>query len=293
MKIIFKLLFLSVVVFLFSACEKDENKIYLEGGTAPVLTSSTTGTTLQLSFANKDMPAMVLNWTNPDYRFTTGVSSQNVTYQIEIDTVGANFTNPAKKTIAVSNSLSQSFTQNEFNDILLNQLNLKAGMAHNVEIRVTSTLANSSAKLTSNVLKYTVTPYALPPKIAPPTSQKLFIVGGATPGGWNNPVPVPTQEFKKISETIYEISVSLKSGESYLLLPVNGSWDVKYGALGGNNSNNPMEDDFRMGGGDLIAPPTTGTYKITVDFQRGKYYTWDLPLCLKPHHLSMAISKCL
>jgi hypothetical protein len=271
MKIIFKLLFLSVVVFLFSACEKDENKIYLEGGTAPVLTSSTTGTTLQLSFANKDMPAMVLNWTNPDYRFTTGVSSQNVTYQIEIDTVGANFTNPAKKTIAVSNSLSQSFTQNEFNDILLNQLNLKAGMAHNVEIRVTSTLANSSAKLTSNVLKYTVTPYALPPKIAPPTSQKLFIVGGATPGGWNNPVPVPTQEFKKISETIYEISVSLKSGESYLLLPVNGSWDVKYGALGGNNSNNPMEDDFRMGGGDLIAPPTTGTYKITVDFQRGKF----------------------
>ncbi len=271
MKIIFKLLFLSVVVFLFSACEKDENKIYLEGGTAPVLTSSTTGTTLQLSFANKDMPAMVLNWTNPDYRFTTGVSSQNVTYQIEIDTVGANFTNPAKKTIAVSNSLSQSFTQNEFNDILLNQLNLKAGMAHNVEIRVTSTLANSSAKLTSNVLKYTVTPYALPPKIAPPASQKLFIVGGATPGGWNNPVPVPTQEFKKISETIYEISVSLKSGESYLLLPVNGSWDVKYGALGGNNSNNPMEDDFRMGGGDLIAPPTTGTYKITVDFQRGKF----------------------
>jgi hypothetical protein len=121
------------------------------------------------------------------------------------------------------------------------------------------------------VLKYTVTPYALPPKIAPPTSQKLFIVGGATPGGWNNPVPVPTQEFKKISETIYEISVSLKSGESYLLLPVNGSWDVKYGALGGNNSNNPMEDDFRMGGGDLIAPPTTGTYKITVDFQRGKF----------------------
>jgi hypothetical protein len=271
MKIIFKLLFLSVVVFLFSACEKDENKIYLEGGTAPVLTSSTTGTTLQLSFANKDMPAMVLNWTNPDYRFTTGVSSQNVTYQIEIDTVGANFTNPAKKTIAVSNSLSQSFTQNEFNDILLNQLNLKAGMAHNVEIRVTSTLANSSAKLTSNVLKYTVTPYALPPKIAPPTSQKLFIVGGATPGGWNNPVPVPTQEFKKISETIYEISVSLKSGESYLLLPVNGSWDVKYGANGGNNSNNPIEDDFKMGGGDLIAPPTTGTYKITVDFQRGKF----------------------
>lgn len=135
MKFISQLNVLFILLIVFSACEKDENRIYFEGGTPPVLTSSVTSTTLPLSFANQDNQGLKLSWTNPDYNFTTGVSSQNVTYQIEIDTAGANFTNPAKKTIALTNSLSQSFTQSELNDFLLNQLNLKAGMAHNIEIR--------------------------------------------------------------------------------------------------------------------------------------------------------------
>ena len=56
-----------------------------------------------------------------------------------------------------------------------------------------------------------------------------------------------------------------------MFLPVNGSWNTKYGGIGANNTNNPNEDDFREGGGDLKAPPISGTYKIEVDFQRGKY----------------------
>ena len=286
MKIISKLLFLSLLFFVFSACEKDENKIYLEGGTAPALTSSVTGNTLSLSFADKDNMAMALNWTNPEYRFTTGVSSQSVTYQIEIDTVGANFTNPNKQTISISNNLSQSFTQGEFNDFLLNQLVLKPGMPHQIEMRVVSILAGNAARLNSNVLKYTVTPYAIPPKVNPPGTAvgnpptdwmngRLFIVGNATPGGdatgWNNPVPVPSQEFKKLSSTQYEITIQLYGGKSYLLLPINGDWGIKYGAMGGNGSNNPNGDDFKEGGGDLISPPATGNYKIVVDFQRGKF----------------------
>lgn len=271
MKQISKLLFFAVVLSVIVwSCEKDENKIYLEGGTAPVLSSSVS-TTIPLSFANAAQQAIKLSWTNPDYRFSTGTSSHDVTYQIEIDTVGANFTNPNKKTIAVSKELTWSATQSEFNDFLLNQLVLKPGMAHNIEIRVVSNLANGSASLTSNLLKYTVTPYAIPPKVAPPASGKLFIVGNATPGGWNNPVPVPTQEFKKLSETMFEITLDLTGGNSYLLLPVNGDWGVKYGAMGGNHSNNPESDDFKMNGGDLLAPAASGNYKIVVDFQRGKF----------------------
>lgn len=286
MKNIFKSLVLSsLLVTTLWSCEKDENKDYYEGGTPPVLTASV-NTTIPLADATKGNEAISLSWTNPDYKFTTGLSSQNVTYQLEIDTTGANFTNPKKVTVSVNNDLSKRFTQGELNDFLLNTLVLKPGQPHNIEFRVTSTLINNSVPLYSNVLKYVITPYAIPPKVTPPGTPvgnpptdwingHLYIIGNATPGGdatgWNNPVPVPSQEFTKISSTLYEITIALIGGKNYLLLPVNGDWAVKYGAMGANSSNNPDGDDFKMGGGDLISPAASGNYKIVVDFQRGKF----------------------
>jgi len=270
-----KLAILSILLLgLVWSCKKDENRITYDNGTPPVLTSSVTGS-IPLSFANKDQQAIKLMWTNPDYQFTTGLNSQNVNYKVEIDTTGSNFTNPARKVISISNDLSLTLTQNDLNDYLLNQLVLVPGMSHNVEIRVTSSLVTDAIPLKSNVLKFTVTPYAIPPKVTPPASGELYIVGNATPGGdatgWNNPVPVPSQRFTKVNTTFYTLTVPLIADKSYLFLPVNGSWATKYGGIGANNTNNVNEDDFREGGGDLKAPPISGTYKIEVDFQRGKY----------------------
>lgn len=268
-----KLLTFFLSSFFFIAlwsCKKEENKVYLEGGTPPVLTSSISGN-IPLAFTNKDQQAVKLSWTNPDYKFTTGTSSQSVSYQVEIDTTGSNFSNPNRKILSISNDLSLTLTQDQLNDYLLNQLQLNTTMTHNVEMRVRSTLAGAAAPLFSNVLKFTVKPYAIPPKVAPPASGKLFIVGSATPGGWNNPVPVPSQEFIQKSSTLYEIIVPIIGGNSYLLLPVNGDWGAKYGGIGGNNSNNVNGDDFKANGGDLLAPAASGNYKIEVDFQRGKF----------------------
>jgi len=274
-----KLLLLLWSSLLFAvACKKEENKIFYEDGTNPVLTSSPTGT-IPLSFANKDQEAIKLAWTNPDYKFTTGLSSQNVTYQIEIDTTGANFTNPKRKIISISQDLSLSISQNDLNDYLLNQLQLTTAVSHNIEMRVTSTIG-TAVPLFSNVLKFTVIPYAIPPKVTPPSTGQLYIVGNATPGGdatgWNNPVPVPSQKFTQISTTVYEITISLIGDKSYLFLPENGSWTVKYGGVGANNANNVNGDDFKAGGGDMKAPAVSGNYKIQVDFQRGKFIVTKL-----------------
>ena len=276
MKQVFKLLSFSMLFAIaFSACKKDENQIFYEGGTSPLLTSSiATNSTVPLNFIDKDKELMKIMWTNPNYKFTTGLSSQDVNYTIEIDTTGANFTNPKKKSIVISKDLNQSFTVGNFNDYLLNGLELNTTMNHNIEIRVKANVtANSvSTALYSNTLKYVFKPYAIPPKVAPPASNKLFMVGNATPGGWNNPVPTPTQEFTQISPTLYQIaSLSLTGGNSYLLLPVNGDWSAKYGGLGGNNSNNPDGDEFKPNGGDLLAPAASGNYKIVVNFQTGKF----------------------
>jgi hypothetical protein len=271
MKLISKMLLLSALVAgAFGSCKKDEVKVLFEGGTPPVLTASTTAT-IPMAFANAGKEAVKLSWTNPNYTFTTGVSSQDVSYQLQIDTTGANFTNPKMKTLSISKELSYTLTQGELNDYLLNTIELKPGMVHNLEFRIKSVLGQNVVPLFSNVLKFRVTPYAIPPKVDPPASGELYAVGSATPGGWNNPVPAPAQKFKKVSETLYELTINMVGGGSYLLLPVNGSWDAKFGATGANNTNNVNGDDFKAGGGDMLAPAASGRFKITVDFQRGKF----------------------
>lgn len=269
MKKLSKLIFIPLLTLItVLSCSKKENQLVYEGGTEPVLSASTS--TITLSFATSTQEAVKLMWTNPNYMFNTGVSSQDVTYHVEIDKGGANFGSSNKQTVVVSKDLSLSLGVGLLNDYLLNQLQLTPAVQSEIEIRVKASLGNRGTELISNTLKYNVTPYAIPPKVNPPATGKLFIVGSATAGGWNNPVPVPSQEFTQISPTLYEITVTLTGGQSYLWLPENGVW-AKYGGLGDNNTNDPIEGEFKAEGSDMLAPPATGDYKIEVDFQRGKY----------------------
>jgi hypothetical protein len=92
------------------------------------------------------------------------------------------------------------------------------------------------------------------------------MVGDATPGGWNNPVPTPSQQFTETSLGVFELTVSLTANKSFLFLPVNGDWSHKVGGLVANNNTNNVSGDFlRAEGSDLKAPATDGTYKITVN----------------------------
>lgn len=266
----FAFLLLSLTALIWS-CDKDENKIYFEGGTAPVLTASSTE--IPLSFATSADEAVTFSWGNPNYKFTTGVSSQNVSYVLEIDTTGANFTNPNKKSIAISQELSQTLSQATFNDYLLNQLVLKPGVSHNIDVRIKSTLGNNSATLYSNVLKFTVTPFAIPPKVTPPATGELWIIGNAVASGWTNPLPAPydvTQKFTKVSETLYELTVPFVGGGGYKIIQTNGVWNTQYHALDGSVLTG---GDFEMKDSDpqFPGPAAAGTYKVTIDFQRGKY----------------------
>src|SRR5438128_5737676 len=101
MKKIFKyFLAVTALAVIFTACKKDENKITLEGGTAPVLKSSYTAPVV-LTFAGANNTVLRFDWTNPNYKFTTGTSSQDVSYTLEVDTTGANFTNPKIQSVSV------------------------------------------------------------------------------------------------------------------------------------------------------------------------------------------------
>jgi len=273
MKQLLKIVFLSSLLFtVINSCKKDENKVFLQDSKNPVLTASSA--TINLAFVNADKEAVKFSWTNPDYRFTTGISSQDVSYLVEIDKKGANFNGAGKQTVAVSKELTLSLLTSQLNDYLLNQLQLQPGVAADIEVRVKASM-NGAATVISNTLSYKITPYAIPPKVDPPTTNKLFITGSATPAGWQcacGEAENTAQQFTKVSATLYELpSITLTGGGSYLLLPKYADWGAKYGFTGGNNANNVNGDDFKANGGDILAPAATGNYKISVDFQRGKF----------------------
>jgi len=269
-------------IFIFSAfilsgmwaCKKDEHRVIFQGGTAPVLSASVADS-VPLSYASQDNDGLQLSWTNPNYQFNTGISSLDVNYTIEIDTAGANFTNPNREVLSLGTDLSRDFTQSAFNDYLLNQLQLKPAISHNIEVRVTASLVSGAQPLVSNVLKFIVTPFAIPPKVAPPASGNLYIVGSAVSGGWNNPLTDPVaQQFAQISATDYQITTVLIGDGEYKFISVNGLWDSdkQWSTPTEQPSGDPstLNFDLKLNGGNCRAPLSGGTYKIDVDFQRGK-----------------------
>jgi len=162
------------------------------------------------------------------------------------------------------------YTGKELNNMLLGK-GYAFGVPVDMDVRVTSSYVNNNESIRSNVLKVKMTAYKIPPKVALPSSGKLFLVGSATQGGWNNPVPAPSQEFSKIDETTFGGIFQLNAASEYLILPVNGDWSNKYAVAGGTPGLN-QGGNFGYNFNDNFPGPTAaGLYKIIVDFQLGKF----------------------
>lgn len=255
------------------ACDKADNfQTYGPGNTVVLSASSASVASLP---ADSNNTALTLNWTYPNH----ATDSSNIKYTIEIDSTGKNFSRAS--TVVVMGKLTSALKGKELNAILLSY-----GYAFNVpvdmDVRVISSYGNNNERLVSNVLKIRMTPYKVPPKVALPTTLKLFIVGDATAGGWNNPVPVPSQELARLDETTWGGVFQLTGGRQFLLLPLNGDWGHKFSVANNTVAGLSAGGDFGYDLADNFpGPATTGLYKIIVDFQTGKFtvtpYTGALP----------------
>lgn len=270
MKKIFQPLLLSLTLLLaLVSCQKEEQREVYLGGTAPVLSASVSGS-IPLNFLTETSAAVKFSWTNPAYSFTSGPSSQDVNYALEIDVAGNGFNGGNKKSVSISKDITVGYTQKEFN-IILSDLKLKLNTPAAVEVRVVATMGTGAAKLISNALKFNVTPYAPPPKVTLPLQGNLWVIGDAFASGWNNPLPAPydvSQKFTKISETLYEGVFTFKSSGNYKILQDNGVWGTQYHKVSGDAMSGTFEKKDSDPGFDC---PGAGNYKISLDFQAGTY----------------------
>jgi hypothetical protein len=265
-------LFAGVSVFL-AACDKVDDVKTFNNGNAVVLSANSL--TIAPLPADSNASQLTLSWTDPNYATDT----TNRKFTIQIDSVTKNFSKPFTK--IVTGARSYSLINKELNAWLLAR-NYAFNVPVDMDVRVISAYGNNNDQYTSNTLKIRMTPYKIPPKVALPTTLKLFLVGDATNGGWTNPVPVPTQEFSRLDETTWAGVFQLTGGKEYLVLPLNGDWAHKFsvanktlaGLAAGGDFGFDMNDNFP-------GPATSGWYKITLDFQYGKFtvtpFTSTLP----------------
>jgi starch-binding outer membrane protein SusE/F len=260
------------LLLVIMACTKVSNTFYANGQNSALTGSSTT---IAPTPADSLSQVLTLNWTDPMY--ATDKSTEK--YTIQFDSSGRNFSKAVN--IVVSGVLTDTFIAKQINNIALS-FGFSYNVAYNMDVRVVSSYANNNEQLPSNTLTISVTPYVVPPKVQPPITKQLYLVGSATQGGWSNPVPVPMQQFEEIDSVNYGGVFKLIGGQQYLMLPANGDWTNKYAVadntISGLNKGGVFGYNYSA---NFPGPDSSGLYKIMVNFQAGTFtvtpYTQVLP----------------
>ncbi|WP_181305485.1 SusE domain-containing protein [Rufibacter sp. XAAS-G3-1] len=255
---------LGLLLFFFSSCEKEEERIIANtDGTGAAFTAS--ATTLTLQKENEADQAITFTWTEADFGFDAATTNT-----IQLAPAGSNFDNP-KEVVIGGGISSRSYTVLEFNALLLS-MSLPTGINSTVEARVKSQIAGSDAiaPVYSNVVSMTVNPYTL--------ISFVYV-----PGGYQS--TDPTQDWKPetadslISPTsngIYSgvINFPTTVGDDALEFKITPAknWTVAYGDAGNGKVSTSAPDNLSV--------PGVGMYRLTINLNENTFtaakYSWGI-----------------
>lgn len=190
-------------LMIIPGCTKVPDLPYYTNGTAPDLGVSSVNIAPAVGDSNKVV--LTLNWSDPKY----ATDSNHVKFVIEIDSAGRNFAKATTKT--VTKGLTASFTGRELNTILLNY-GYTLGQPVKMDIRVTSSYANNNDKLSSNVVRLSVTPYSDPSKL---TSENTSVSGSLATGSQHSNTFTWSPAFPGYSGTVTYVIQYDSSGKNF------------------------------------------------------------------------------
>ncbi|SDD37808.1 protein of unknown function [Mucilaginibacter pineti] len=165
------LLLIAVFALFIASCKKDT--IIPQVTSTPLLSAS--ASTIVLSRDTKDQQAVTLKWSAATVKGMQG----SITYFLQWDLKGSNFANATNIKLG-RDTLTKSYTQEALNDLFGT---LPFAAATPVELRIViATSDGSVTPFNSNTIGLTVTTYN---KVIPPPYSALWMVGDATPKGWD------------------------------------------------------------------------------------------------------------
>lgn len=215
---------------------------------------------LKLTVSNSDLVLQELKQNeNLTFNWTTGTNkgtSASISYKLQIDKKDNNFANALEYDLGV-NKFSQSISIKNLNFILLNTFGIVPGVAQNFEAKIIATVAGLEAKPQVSIVPFSLTPYK-------PVSTTLFMVGNATPAGWNvtNAVEM-TPSTTAPGTFIYQGSLSVGSFK----LPINrdGCWCQDFYTKNATDATKIVYNKNGSGADLQWQITQSGQYKVTVD----------------------------
>ncbi|TPE46363.1 SusE domain-containing protein [Pontibacter mangrovi] len=234
-----------LAVALFS-CDKDEERLVLRPGDAPVLTASTDNIVLTEEQAGEE--AVTLSWGEADYGYKAAVE-----YWLQIDTAGDNFVDPYN--VSLGNESEKVYTVEELNT-LLTKLKYTPEEAHDISIRIKATVSDLVSPMYSNTTTVNVTPYST--YVEP---GYVYVPGDYQ--GWN---PGTAPALISVEDNgIYQGVISfVDAGSLEFKITAGRNWDLNYGA-------GDAAGTLAVNGSNLTVP-AKDSYMITVDLNA---MTWS------------------
>jgi starch-binding outer membrane protein SusE/F len=255
-------------IVIFNSCKKEGYEPVLEKSSGPVISSPANNATYVLQEDQKNEPFESFTWSAADYNINAGRNWElmnsdklgDITYTVQLDTEGDNFSSPI--TLTATTSTSFSMTVGELNGKLLT-MGLATGTAHNLVLRVIGDVSITSVldNVISETVKFTVTPFE-----AAIVFPSIYLLGDATAPGWDNANALPMFAF---SETQFAIVANL-AGEGKFLKFIKdlGAWAPQWGTDGGTSESGPLvfrPTEAEPDPAAIPAPVEVGDYRIFAD----------------------------
>lgn len=215
-----------------------------------VLSVSPTNVTLSLN--NASVNAANFAWT-PSFNGYSGT----VTYALQYDSAGKNFTSP--KEIAVGASLfTKAMNNGELNQTALDE-GVAGGSTAKIEYRVKASTA-LGAVVYSNVVAVTMQTYV--------PFYNFYIVGSIN--GWdiNNAWEIISDRAPSRWGKVFYTYLKMNAGDEFKFAKEKGNWGSAYGNNGASGAG--FSTGYNQGGNFQIA--TSGIYRLTIDIENNMAY---------------------
>ncbi len=278
MKKINILLFFLSALFMFSACSKDEDKVYLltaENATAPTVNVEGASNIVVSEEIMNTFPA-ILNWSRANFGKDIVVE-----YILEMDTTESFAT--AKSTSLGNTVFSRALSTSELNtwamgfggydsetnEVFETFLNMRILATPRLE---SSTVVNKPDTLYSNTVSFMVLPYVA----EVPFKDVIYLTGSLISGvdEWNNDangigkgLQILFADDSKIDNKKYTYTGSFKANAEFKMPIAAGKWDPCWGGKGTAAGSLVLENNSA----NVTGPSTAGVYTLSIDLDAETY----------------------
>ncbi len=215
----------------------------------------------ELALKTSDITELLPGMFNSKFNFswTTGNNmgtSSSISYTLELDKKGNNFAN-AQVYDKGQNVYSHDITIGELNNLLVDTYGATPGVPFEMEARITATFGDASVAAQTAVVDFTVTPFK-------PFTTKLFIVGDATPNGWD--ITAATElTVNSSNPTEFVYYGNLSAGNFKFTVNQDSCWCQDFYTRDAADENKIVYNEGGSGNDLQWTIDNSGLYKITVN----------------------------